>query len=326
MKKRNVKLLIVATMLLVCLTASAVLFTACNDKDIRSAYAEAQQNWYAAANKIVTDSVIIDGEIGVGEGASPVTLALSGYRAYLGEEWVMDYKLYAKGLEKLINVGTFLNGAELVLHRTADGTINVTVKLLGGSVSLPLSFAESVIEGYLPSFDFADNTFYDAGSISGSAEAYTISAVGSLGYILYQLAPVLSLNFGFDVLPMLESWLTLGDVSGSVSIEDGNLKNMTTSQDIELLLPNEDADFLAYNVDNFPDLVMEFFETHKLSIPIDTGGIALTLTINAVDEFAEGIGLSATVSSEADYSLLSSDATFEQIAEDYADHVGSVRV
>ena len=138
--------------------------------------------------------------------------------------------------------------------------------------------------------------------------------------------PVLSLNFGFDVLPMLESWLTLGDVKGSVNIEDGNLKHMTTSQDIELLLPNEDADFLAYNVDNFPDLVMEFFETHKLSVPIDTGGLTLTLTINGEDEFAEGIGLTANVSSEADYALLSSDVTFEQIAEDYAAHVGSVRV
>lgn len=108
--------------------------------------------------------------------------------------------------------------------------------------------------------------------------------------------------------------------------ENGNLKHMTTSQDIELLLPNEDADFLAYNVVNFPDLVMEFFETHKLSIPIDTDDLSLTIIINAEDEFAEGIGLTANVSSEADYALLSSDVTFEQIAEDYADHVGSVRV
>ena len=324
MKKRNVKLLIVATMLLVCLAVSALLFTACN-KAVEASYAKAQQNWYSAENKIVTDSVVIDGKIGFGEGASPVTLALSGYRAYLGEEWVMHYQLYASGLDSVVALGSLISGAEIEVRRTADGTIGISLSALGMDL-LSTSVAESVIADYLPVFDFADNTFYDAGSISGSADDFTIPAADSLGYILYQIAPILSLNFGFDVLPMLESWLTLGDVKGSVSIEDDNFKHMTTSQDIELLIPDEDADFLAYNVDNFPDLVIEFFESHKLAIPINAGRLTITLTIDAVDEFAEGIGLTATVSSEADYSLLSSDATFEQIAEDYADYVGIVAV
>ena len=199
--------------------------------------------------------------------------------------------------------------------------------MLGGTVSLPLSFSESVIGDYLPVFDFADNTFYDAESLSGSEDgSFSISGDDSIAYILYQIAPILSKNFGFDLLPMLDEWLTLGDVTGKVTFADGNFATMTTSQDIEVHIPDEDALFLAYNVDNFPDLVMEFFETHKLSIPIDTGDLSLTIIINAEDEFAEGIGLTANVSSEADYALLSSDVTFEQIAEDYADHVGSVRV
>ena len=76
-----------------------------------------------------------------------------------------------------------------------------------------------------------------------------------------------------------------------------------------MFAPNEDLDFLAYNVDNFPDIVMSFFETKKLSI----SGISLDFS----EIFAEGIALFANVGSYAEYALLSSDAMFESVAAVY---------
>lgn len=71
---------------------------------------------------------------------------------------------------------------------------------------------------------------------------------------------------------------------GAENLTDGgNFSAMSTSQDITLVLPDEDADFLAYNVDNFPDIVMSFFETKKLSIA------GFNLDFSAI--FAEGISL-----------------------------------
>lgn len=73
-------------------------------------------------------------------------------------------------------------------------------------------------------------------------------------------------NFGADWLAKniwchnAKMFAALGDVTGSVSFDGGNFSAMSTSQDITLVLPDEDADFLAYNVDNFPDIVMSFFK------------------------------------------------------------------
>lgn len=315
MKKRNVKLLITATLLILCIVLSAVLFAACNGDDLTSAYAEAQKNWSAAKNKVVYDTLVIDGELGSGDSAVPVTVTVEGYRAYIGDEWVFDYNLKATGLEAVagVLVGSVLEGtgADITLSRSSDGNISLKLGipyLIDEAVNT--SFNESVVRDYLAVFDFADNTFYDAENISGSASAFTIDAESSLGYILYQIAPALSLNFNFDVLPMLESWLTLGDVTGSVSFADGNFSAMTTSQSVELFLPDEDADFLAYNIDNFPDILISFFETKKISI---AGFVEIDLS----SAWAEGISLSATVGSSAEYHLLASDATFDSVQADY---------
>ena len=315
MKKRNVKLLITATLLILCLALSAVLFAACNGDDLTSAYAEAQKNWSAAKNKVVYDTLVIDGELGSGDSAVPVTVTVEGYRAYIGDEWVFDYNLKATGLEAVagVLVGSVLEGtgADITLARSSDGNISLKLGipyLIENAIDT--SFNESVVRDYLAVFDFADNTFYDAENISDSASAFTIDAESSLGYILYQIAPALSLNFNFDVLPMLESWLTLGDVTGSVSFADGNFSAMTTSQSVELFLPDEDADFLAYNIDNFPDMLISFFETKKISI---AGFVEIDLS----SAWAEGISLSATVGSSAEYHLLASDATFDSVQADY---------
>ena len=315
MKKRNVKLLITATLLILCLALSAALFAACNGDDLTSAYAEAQKNWSAAKNKVVYDTLVIDGELGSGAYAVPVTVTVEGYRAYIGDEWVFDYNLKAAGLEAVagVLVGSVLEGtgADITLARSSDGNISLKLGipyLIDEAVNT--SFNESVVRDYLAVFDFADNTFYDAENISGSASSFTIDAESSLGYILYQIAPALSLNFNFDVLPMLESWLTIGDVTGSVSFADGNFSAMTTSQSVELFLPDEDADFLAYNIDNFPDMLISFFETKKISI---AGFVEIDLS----SAWAEGISLSATVGSSAEYHLLASDATFDSVQADY---------
>ena len=315
MKKRNVKLLITATLLILCLALSAVLFAACNGDDLTSAYAEAQKNWSAAKNKVVYDTLVIDGELGSGDSAVPVTVTVEGYRAYIGDEWVFDYNLKATGLEAVagVLVGSVLEGtgADITLARSSDGNISLKLGIpYLIEEAIDTSFNESVVRDYLAVFDFADNTFYDAENISGSASSFTIDAESSLGYILYQIAPALSLNFNFDVLPMLESWLTLGDVTGSVSFADGNFSAMTTSQSVELFLPDEDADFLAYNIDNFPDMLISFFETKKISI---AGFVEIDLS----SAWAEGISLSATVGSSAEYHLLASDATFDSVQADY---------
>ena len=315
MKKRNVKPLITATLLILCLALSAVLFAACNGDDLTSAYAEAQKNWSAAKNKVVYDTLVIDGVLGSGDSAVPVTVTVEGYRAYIGDEWVFDYNLKATGLEAVagVLVGSVLEGtgADITLSRSSDGNISLKLGipyLIDEAVNT--SFNESVVRDYLAVFDFADNTFYDAENISGRASSFTIDAESSLGYILYQIAPALSLNFNFDVLPMLESWLTLGDVTGSVSFADGNFSAMTTSQSVELFLPDEDADFLAYNIDNFPDMLISFFETKKINI---AGFVEIDLS----SAWAEGISLSATVGSSAEYHLLASDATFDSVQADY---------
>ena len=209
MKKRNAKLLITATLLILCLALSAVLFAACNGDDLTSAYAEAQKNWSAAKNKVVYDTLVIDGELGSGDSAVPVTVTVEGYRAYIGDEWVFDYNLKATGLEAVagVLVGSVLEGtgADITLSRSSDGNISLKLGipyLIDEAVNT--SFNESVVRDYLAVFDFADNTFYDVENISGSASSFTIDAESSLGYILYQIAPALSLNFNFDVLPMLD--------------------------------------------------------------------------------------------------------------------------
>ena len=75
----------------------------------------------------------------------------------------------------------------------------------------------------------------------------------------------------------------------------------------------------------FNTVVLQFFEEKKIDFKIDTGGSlgVLTISINFADEFADGIRLPANVASHAEYTLLSSDATFDGIEADYAAAHGS---
>lgn len=318
MKKRTVKTAICALSLLVCLLVATVAMTACDKNTFVSDYASAQEKWYSADNKAVYDTLTIDGNLGSGEGAVPVTITLEGYRAYIGDEWEMNYTLSVDGLQDIAGAlvgGVLATGVDLTLSRTTDGNITIGLNALGGLLNVSLPVAEFTIRDYIPVFDFADNVFYGAEKIRGSADSYTIAGADSIAYVLYQLAPVLSNNFGFDMLPMLEEWLTLGDVTGSVSFADGNFAAMTTSQDISVFAPNEDLDFLAYNIDNFPDMLISFSDTKTLAIE----GIPVlgTLELDFSEAFTDGIGLSATITSSASYRFFGADATFESIAEDY---------
>lgn len=311
MKKRNVKLLVVATALIICLTLSAIAFTACN-KDMRVSYAEAQKNWQAAEYKMVTDELVVSADVG-GENSSPITLTLSGYRAYLGEEWVMHYTLIPQGLDAFLNgfVASLIenSGVDIVVKRTADGMLNISLSAIGMQL-LSTSVAESVIGDYLPVFDFADNTFYDAGNMSVSEDgSFSISGDDSIAYILYQIAPILSKNFGFDLLPMLDEWLTLGYVTGKVTFADGNFATMTTSQDITGFMPMEDAEFLIYNLEFFPMMLKNLFEKKTIRLPI--GNKVLELDFS--DIITDGVRIAGNVSTSAQYTILSSDATMEDI-------------
>lgn len=321
MKKRNVKLLITATLLVVCLSVSAVCLAACDQK-AAAEIADAQSNWNALANKAVYDSLTVTGTLGSGKDAVDVTISLRGYRAYIGDEWEMKYTLSAKGLEGVIDnplVSSLLAGdnVRLTLHRDANADIVLSLAI-STLFSKDIYFDESTVRQYLPIFDFSDFTFYDVEHVEGSADSFLIPAADSLAYVIYQLAPVLSGNFGMDMLAMLESWLTLGDVTGSVVVEDGNLRTMATAQHIELFAPDEDLDYMAYNIDNFPDMLLTFIESKKLTI----GGIPVLDSI-AVDFSAaltDGLRLSADIISEAEYIALAEDATFESVSQAYDAH------
>lgn len=311
MKKSAVKYTICAILVIICLSATAFALTACDKDTLRPDYAAAQANWYAADNKVVYDSLSVDGDIGK-DIDWPVIVTLDGYRAYIGDEWKMDYDIsvgiaLGEGRTPLTLKGT------LDVARSADANVSIGLNLTYFNISLinlNLSIAESAIRDYVPTFDFADNVFYDVSVIGGTADNFTIAGELSLAYVFYQLAPVLSNNFNFDMMPMLEKWLSLGDVSGSVTFSGGNFATMTTAQHISVFAPQEDLDFLAYNVDNFPDMLINFFESKKLTVPI-LGDIDFN------KPFADGIRLSADITSSASYKILSADVTFDSVKEDY---------
>lgn len=314
MKKRTIKTAICALVLLVCLSVAAIAMTACDKNTFVSDYASAQEKWYSAANKAVYDTLTIDGNLGI-DTEWPAQISLEGYRAYIGDEWRMVYDIDIEIALKAGDEPLNINGT-LDITRNSDGQITISMLLTVLIVEVPveLTIEESVIRDYLPVFDFADNVFYDAETISGSADEYTIAGADSLAYVLYQLAPVISNNFNFDMLPVLEDWLTLGDVTGRVSFSDGNFATMTTSQDISIFAPNEDLDFLAYNIDNFPDMLISFFETKALDLSSLAG---LPISLDFSEAWADGISLSASITSSATYRIFGADATFDSIEEDY---------
>lgn len=310
--KKTVKTAICASLLLIILVASTFAMTACDKNDFLADYAKAQENWYSATNKVVYDSMVLDGNLGGEDVEWPIGIELEGYRAYIGDEWHFDYDIVIKTALFEGGGAASINGT-LDITRDAEGMVSIVLCAnvpIAGELNVNFSISESAIRDYVAVFDFADNVFYDAEKISGTADAYTINGPDSLAYVFYQVAPILSNNFGFDMLPMIESWLTVGDVTGTVTFAGDNFATMTTSQSLSVFAPDADLDFLAYNVDNFPDMLISFFETKSISI----SGI----TVNLSKVLTDGIRISADVTSSAEYSLLGDDATFESVAEQYA--------
>lgn len=286
-------------MLLASLTVAAFAMTACNDGyDTASAYAEAEEKWNLAANKMVTDTGTVNATVGSGESAVPLTAEVSGKRVYIGDEFVFDYTIRLK-----INSSSSSINLTLDAERDAEGNTSIVIDsailpLLGVN-DISVSFTEEELNDTLPVLNLAAPTFYDAEKISGADGNYSIPGDSSLAWILWQVAPILAYDAGYDILPMIESWLTLGDVTGTLSFADGNFATMTTSQDITAYMPYEDAEFLAYNVEFFPMTLFDFIESGNLII------------FNFPNIKTDGIRISGNVSTSATYTVLADDATFE---------------
>lgn len=297
--KRALKTSITIFMLLASLTVAAFAMTACNDGyDTASAYAEAEENWNLAANKMVTDTGTVNATVGSGESAVPLTAEVSGKRVYIGDEFVFDYTIRLK-----INSSSSSINLTLDAERDAEGNTSIVIDsailpLLGVN-DISVSFTEEELNDTLPVLNLAAPTFYDAVKISGADGNYSIPGDSSLAWILWQVAPILAYDAGYDILPMIESWLTLGDVTGTLSFADGNFATMTTSQDITAYMPYEDAEFLAYNVEFFPMTLFDFIESGNLII------------FNFPNIKTDGIRISGNVSTSATYTVLADDATFE---------------
>ena len=297
--KRALKTSITIFVLLSSLTVAAFAMTACNDGyDTASAYAEAEEKWNLAANKMVTDTGTVNATVGSGESAVPLTAAVSGKRVYIGDEFVFDYTIRLK-----INSSSSSINLTLDAERDAEGNTSIVIDsailpLLGVN-DISVSFTEEELNDTLPVLNLAAPTFYDAEKISGADGNYSIPGDSSLAWILWQVAPILAYDAGYDILPMIESWLTLGDVTGTLSFADGNFATMTTSQDITAYMPYEDAEFLAYNVEFFPMTLFDFIESGNLII------------FNFPNIKTEGIRISGNVSTSATYTVLTDDATFE---------------
>lgn len=297
--KRALKTSVMIFMLLASLTVAAFAMTACNDGyDTASAYAEAEEKWNLAANKMVTDTGTVNATVGSGESAVPLTAEVSGKRVYIGDEFVFDYTIRLK-----INSSSSSINLTLDAERDAEGNTSIVIDsailpLLGVS-DISVSFTEEELNDTLPVLNLAAPTFYDAEKISGADGNYSIPGDSSLAWILWQVAPILAYDAGYDILPMIESWLTLGDVTGTLSFADGNFATMTTSQDITAYMPYEDAEFLAYNVEFFPMTLFDFIESGNLII------------FNFPNIKTEGIRISGNVSTSATYTVLADDATFE---------------
>lgn len=297
--KRALKTSITVFIILASLTVAAFAMTACNDGyDTASAYAEAEEKWNLAANKMVTDTGTVNATVGSGESAVPLTAEVSGKRVYIGDEFVFDYTIRLK-----INSSSSSINLTLDAERDAEGNTSIVIDsailpLLGVN-DISVSFTEEELNDTLPVLNLAAPTFYDAEKISGADGNYSIPGDSSLAWILWQVAPILAYDAGYDILPMIESWLTLGDVTGTLSFADGNFATMTTSQDITAYMPYEDAEFLAYNVEFFPMTLFDFIESGNLII------------FNFPNIKTEGIRISGNVSTSATYTVLTDDATFE---------------
>lgn len=311
--KRTLKLLVVTSLLLLSLVGSLLALTAC-DEDLVTRYAAAKDAWDKTEYKMSTDTGTINATVGSGENALPVTLTLSGKRVYLGDTMRMDYSVKLTGIEDIAG-GTFGSvvedglDADITVIKDADGVYTLNGLIMG----LPLlnaTFTESAMKDTIPVLDFAAATFYDPEALSGSGSSYTIPGDTSLKWILDQVAPILAYDAGYDIMPMIYDWIDFGDVTGEVTFADGTFAAMTTSQDIVALMPYDDAEFLAYNVEFFPMILFNLIEDKVLDI---NGLITLDFS-DVIGE--EGIRIEGNVSTSAQYTILSADTTFEDIFGD----------
>ena len=320
--KRTAKTIIVSLILLVCLLVSALALAACNKDDFVASYANAKSAWDGAEYKMSTDTGVIDATLGSGENALPVTITLEGKRVYLGGEFRMDYTVKVDGLADIasgflsttIKKGLTIN---LSAHKNSAGvfTLNATADVylyedMESPIKYPLvngvTFTEQSLHDTIPVLDFGMNTFYDAELISGSASNYSIPGESALDWILQQVAPILAYDAGYDIMPMIYDWVDFGDVTGTVTFDDGNFSAMTTSQDITAFMPYEDAEFLAYNVEFFPMILFNLIENKT----IDIAGL-ITLDFSGI--ITDGIRIEGNVSTAAEYTILPDDATMESV-------------
>ena len=298
MKCRH-KIAVVAISLLICLTASAFLLTACNN------------DWDSAPNKMSTDIGSVEALIGSGANAVPVTVELEGIRAYIGNEMRMEYTVTVKGLRPFAgNIPTesiLRNPVTVTISasKTADGNYSLSGTALE-SYKFEAEFSQEELTATIPDLDLAASTFYGTDDITGDASSYTIPGNSSLDWILSQVAPILAYDAGYDIMPMIYDWVDFGDVTGEMTFRDGVLASMTTSQDIEAFMPYEDAEFLAYNVEFFPRMLYDLIESKRITL-------ASIVNLDFSDVITDGIRISGTVSTRAEYTILPDDATFEDI-------------
>ena len=337
--KRTLKTVIVSILLLALTACALLVFAACNEKNTGgkdtgedkgnfiSDYASAKTAWDAAPNKMSVDSGSITATLGTGEKPVEVTAKLEGKRVYIGDTFRMEYTVTVFGLADVMSAAsddqTIQDIADalidtisdeglaltLSLEKDADGvyTLNATaydIYVLAEDVR----FTDAELHDTIPVLDFGMNCFYDAEHIDGSAGEYTIPGATALDWILWQVAPILAYDAGYDIMPMIYDWIDFGNITGNVTFSAGNFAAMTTSQDITAFMPREDADFLIYNVEFFPMMLKTLIEQKTIIIIADL--IKLDLSEALADD---GIGLSGTVSTSAKYSVLPADASFSDV-------------
>lgn len=337
--KRTLKTVIVSILLLALTACALLVFAACNEKNTGgkdtgedkgnfiSDYASTKTAWDAAPNKMSVDSGSITATLGTGEKPVEVTAKLEGKRVYIGDTFRMEYTVtvfLAADLQSAASDDDQMGqaiadalidaisdeglGLTLSLEKDADGvyTLNATAADMY-ELAENVRFTDAELHDTIPVLDFGMNCFYDAEHIDGSAGEYTIPGATALDWILWQVAPILAYDAGYDIMPMIYDWIDFGDITGNVTFSAGNFAAMTTSQDITAFMPREDADFLIYNVEFFPMMLKTLIEQKTLII---ADLIKLDLSEALADD---GIGLSGTVSTSAKYSVLPADASFSGV-------------
>ncbi len=331
--KRTLKTVIVSILLLALTACTLLVFAACNEKNTGedkgnfiSDYASAKTAWDAALNKMSVDSGSITATLGTGEKPVEVTAKLEGKRVYIGDTFRMEYTVTIFGLADVMSAASDDQMSQdiadalidaisdeglaltLSLEKDADGVYTLNATAAGiYALAEDVRFTDAELHDTIPVLDFGMNCFYDAEHIDGSAGEYTIPGATALDWILWQVAPILAYDAGYDIMPMIYDWIDFGDITGNVTFSAGNFAAMTTSQDITASMPREDADFLIYNVEFFPMMLKTLIE-QKTIIIADL--IKLDLSEALADD---GIGLSGTVSTSAKYSVLPADASFSDV-------------